>query len=98
MKRVILLLLDPMFIGIARFSLNYFFASSLAKLASTILCILFLWIAYMSGQSQYSQGFRRVRVSVAGDHAAIAEIPVKAALAAKAPMVNLSAEEFLATA
>ena len=74
------------------------FASSLAKLAATILCILFLWIAYMAGQSQYSQGFRRVRISVAGDHAAIAEIPVKAALAAKAPMVNLSAEDFLPTA
>ena len=52
----------------------------------------------MAGQSQYSQGFRRVRVSAAGDHAAIAEIPVKAALAAKAAMVNLSAEDFLPTA
>ena len=74
------------------------FASSLTKLAATIPCILYLWIAYMAGQSQYSQSFRRVRVSVAGDHAAIAEIPVKAALAAKAPMVNLSAEDFLPTA
>ena len=71
------------------------FASSLTKLAATILCILFLWIAYIAGQSQYSQGFGRDRVSVAGDHAAIAEIPVKAALAAKAPMVNFSAEDFL---
>ena len=49
----------------------------------------------MAGQSQYSRGFRRSRVSAAGDHAAIAEVPVKAALAAKAPMVNLSAEDFL---
>ena len=52
----------------------------------------------MAGQSQYSQGFRRGRVSAAGDHAAIAEIPIKAALAAKAAIVNLSTEDFLATA
>ena len=52
----------------------------------------------MAGQFRYSQGFRRVWVSVAGDHAEIAEIPVNAALAAKALIVNLSAEDFLPTA
>ena len=74
------------------------FASSLAKLAATILCILFLWIAYMAGQSQYSQGFRRGRVSAAGDHAAVAKIPVKAALTADAAIMNLSTKYLIPTA
>ena len=74
------------------------FASSLAKLAATILCILFLWIEYMAGQSQYSRGFRRGRVSAAGDHAAIAEIPVKVALAADTAIMNLSTKYLIPTA
>ena len=52
----------------------------------------------MAGQSQYSRGFRRGRVSAAGDHAAIAEIPVKVALAADTAIMNLSTKYLIPTA